>query len=164
MDVAACPVLSFNERTILRTSERTDLLLEKFGPLQDARRPSLASLVKEEQEFTRTPSMSMSSSQYDRHSVTSFSTSSRLSIPTPTEDFPPPHLRPRVFTNGSSNSIDIPIPNDSIERIEGIASGRRPPKDTHWFETSIDYNSITLPVRIPLTAFPEDVGQVSSNV
>ena len=34
-------------------------------------------------------------------------------------------------------------------------------KDRHFYETNIQYNNVKLPVRIPLTMFPEEVGDVT---
>ena len=34
-------------------------------------------------------------------------------------------------------------------------------KDRHFFETSVVYNEIKLPIRVPLTVMPEEVGDVS---
>lgn len=36
-------------------------------------------------------------------------------------------------------------------------------KDRHFFETKIEYESIPLPIKIPLTVNPEEVGDVSFN-
>lgn len=35
------------------------------------------------------------------------------------------------------------------------------PKDTHWFETKVTFENIKVPIRIPMTTFNEDVGEVS---
>ena len=34
------------------------------------------------------------------------------------------------------------------------------PKDTHWFETRVEFRNIKVPIRIPMTTFDEDVGEV----
>lgn len=38
----------------------------------------------------------------------------------------------------------------------------RGPKDTHFYSTSIVYRGHTLPIKMPLSTFPEEVGDVSS--
>jgi hypothetical protein len=35
------------------------------------------------------------------------------------------------------------------------------PRDTHWFETKVEFRGIKVPIRIPMTTFAEDVGEVS---
>ena len=35
------------------------------------------------------------------------------------------------------------------------------PRDTHWYETKVEFRGIKVPIRIPMTTFPEDVGEVS---
>jgi len=36
------------------------------------------------------------------------------------------------------------------------------PRDTHWYETKVEFRGIKVPIRIPMTTFAEDVGEVSS--
>jgi hypothetical protein len=35
------------------------------------------------------------------------------------------------------------------------------PRDTHWYETRVEFRGIKVPIRIPMTTFAEDVGEVS---
>ena len=34
-------------------------------------------------------------------------------------------------------------------------------KDTHWFDSRITFNNMTIPIRIPVYTFPEEIGDVS---
>jgi hypothetical protein len=34
------------------------------------------------------------------------------------------------------------------------------PRDTHWFETKVEFIGVKVPIRIPMTTFAEDVGEV----
>ncbi|KDE03431.1 hypothetical protein MVLG_06094 [Microbotryum lychnidis-dioicae p1A1 Lamole] len=34
-------------------------------------------------------------------------------------------------------------------------------RDTHWFDSKITFNSMTIPIRIPLSTFPEEIGDYS---
>ncbi|GAA5849623.1 hypothetical protein JCM8547_000514 [Rhodosporidiobolus lusitaniae] len=43
----------------------------------------------------------------------------------------------------------------------GAGAGAARPKDTHWFETKVVYNGLSIPVRIPLATFPNEVGEYS---
>lgn len=172
MDTLHCPHLTFDERIILRTSERHDLFREKFD--DGARNSSIgkASLAGDEDAV---PSNGNGVRRQDRRSVTSNTSgssvkrtskdSTTIRTPTPTDDLAP--FRPRAHTTESSNDGTAPSMSASptsdrvgyhsfsLERL-----GR--PKDSHWFETSIDYAGINLPVRIPLSTFPEEVGDVST--
>lgn len=42
----------------------------------------------------------------------------------------------------------------------GTSGGGRRPKDTHFYDTKINYGGKSIPVRIPLQTFPEEVGEV----
>jgi hypothetical protein len=35
------------------------------------------------------------------------------------------------------------------------------PKDTHYFDTVAEYSGLSIPIRVPLSIFPEEVGDVS---
>lgn len=75
-------------------------------------------------------------------------------------------------TNNSS-SEDINIIEDSetsrlrrgtyIDLASGHVRKKIPAlsKDTHFFETQIEYDGINLPIKIPLTVNPEEVGDVT---
>jgi hypothetical protein len=46
----------------------------------------------------------------------------------------------------------------------GTGMGRKStglPKDTHFFDTVAEYSGLSIPIRIPLSIFPEEVGDVS---
>lgn len=51
-----------------------------------------------------------------------------------------------LVSNPSSNSTTNP---------------HKRPKDTHFYDTKINYSGKSIPVRIPLQTFPEEVGEVS---
>ena len=67
--------------------------------------------------------------------------------------------RGRRSTDASSNSSHAhsggAIPTSSDPHLRSGIS-----KDTHFFQTSIAYKGHTLPIKLPLATFPEEVGEV----
>jgi len=41
-----------------------------------------------------------------------------------------------------------------------LAKRRLPHRDTHFYETTINYANIPIPIKVPVSAFPEEVGDV----
>ena len=56
--------------------------------------------------------------------------------------------RPELETVGSGSGV-------------GRKMGGGIPKDTHFFDTVAEYSGLSIPIRIPLSIFPEEVGDVS---
>ncbi|KAI5121699.1 hypothetical protein M0805_002092 [Coniferiporia weirii] len=54
--------------------------------------------------------------------------------------------------NGKRDEMTIPAISDPYSRA---------PKDTHFFSTSIVYRGHTLPIKMPISTFPEEVGDYS---
>jgi hypothetical protein len=75
---------------------------------------------------------------------------------------PPPPLPNRpssgATTTRSAESYSRSQASPTTSHRAG-ASGPRP-KDTHFFETKVVYNGISIPVRIPLATFPSEIGDV----
>ena len=71
--------------------------------------------------------------------------------------------RGRRSTDASSNSSHAhsggAIPTSSDPHLRSGIS-----KDTHFFQTSIAYKGHTLPIKLPLATFPEEVGEVRTLV
>lgn len=53
-----------------------------------------------------------------------------------------------------------PLPS-SIYCASVSSSPSKRPKDTHYYDTRIEYSGKSIPVRVPLQTFPEEVGEVS---
>ena len=53
-------------------------------------------------------------------------------------------------------------PGEGPQSFGGAASAAL--KDSHFFHTAINYNEHLLPVKVPLSTFPEEVGEVCSSV
>ena len=103
------PRLSRNETILLRSSERKDLLLERFRLGQD-------------------PTLTTS--------------------------------RRRQESNDSSVIYSVSDRDRDHDRSEPSRGGGGLPKDTHWFDTKVEFRNIKVPIRIPMTTFDEDVGEV----
>ena len=111
------PSFTRNEKILLRSSERKDLLVEKYIE-------EINNLYTEDGEGRRTRQSSNSSMV---HSV-----------------FEKDRNRERRKDIG-----------EEVER--GL------PRDTHWYETKVEFQGIKVPIRIPMTTFAEDVGEVSQS-
>lgn len=55
--------------------------------------------------------------------------------------------------------IGQPGSNDSPSRVSGKTVV--PPKDTHFYDTFAIYNELSIPIRIPIATFPEEVSDYS---
>lgn len=110
------PFFTRNEKILLRSSERKDLLVEKYID-------EINKLYIEEEgdgSGKRTRQSSGSSMMYS------------------------------VFEKDRDRRVD------GGEEVE-----RSLPRDTHWYETKVEFRGIKVPIRIPMTPFAEDVGEVS---
>ncbi|KAE8540973.1 hypothetical protein D1P53_002326 [Cryptococcus gattii VGV] len=155
ISTAGMPRLSRNERILLRSSEQKDLFEEKFGLYEFG---SGAQEIFEEDgsEAGNDPTEGMAKSEEGHtstkgHRKTMSSSSSR-----------------KMVRQGSATSSHFHLGTPSKEgRITpefGYGEfGRRKgvPRDTHFFETEARFNKITVPIRIPMTIFEEDVGDYS---
>lgn len=187
MDLTGLPVLSRDERLVLRGSERKDLFEEKFWGGN-----SISSPLPEHRQLGRTPStasfatssnaaevLDTTASSFDRQSLRS--SDSRSSLRDPSASSSTDDLawkaRSRAGTVGSAAS-DFAAPSGAVSPTEGrstmaasmigstmgssvggVTGGR--PKDTHFFETKVHYAGIPLPIRIPVGTMEEEIGDVS---
>ncbi|WWD18449.1 hypothetical protein CI109_102901 [Kwoniella shandongensis] len=155
ISTAGMPKLSRYERILLRSSERKDLFEEKFGIFD----PS--SGTKETFDETSEAGHSNPISEegpraiYKGHHKTSSSASGARMV--------------RKGSASSSSQIHLATPPSREGRLTpdmgyGDAGRRKGvPRDTHFFETEARFKKITVPIRIPMTVFDEDVGDVSSS-
>ncbi|BGP24301.1 hypothetical protein JCM10295v2_003211 [Rhodotorula toruloides] len=76
---------------------------------------------------------------------------------------PPPPLPNRqssgAATTKSAESSSRSQASPTMSHRVGGAGAR--PKDTHFFETKVVYNGISIPVKIPLAIFPSEIGDYS---
>jgi DNA repair exonuclease SbcCD nuclease subunit len=69
----------------------------------------------------------------------------------------------------SPEEYDDPVDDEVRKKFIDLSSGhtKRPRmlgKDRHFFETKIEYEGIKLPIKIPLTVNPEEVGDVRNQI
>ena len=69
-------------------------------------------------------------------------------------------LRGRKSTDASSSSSSHHVRDRSGAVTPSAAATPPVLKDTHYFPATIDYNDHQLPIRLPLSTFPEEVGDV----
>jgi len=150
ISTAGMPRLSRSERILLRSLEQKDLLEEKYGG-QDNGTKEVFDETGSEGHSVEEGSLSshhrgiVSSASSDRGrsgTLRKGSNNSSLHLATPPS-------RDGRFTPDPGHS------GESIKRRKGV------PRDTHFFETEARFKKITVPIRIPMTVFDEDVGDVS---
>ncbi|WVR06325.1 hypothetical protein IAU60_003356 [Kwoniella sp. DSM 27419] len=158
ISTAGMPKLNRFERILLRSSERKDLLEDKFG---------LTEAVGGVQEISdelpgEAGSTSGAEGMRPGSSVGHRKTTSTSSAP-------------RITRKGSSNSSQFHLAtppskeaglssentSTQAQLLGDTAKRRGVPRDTHFFETEARFKKITVPIRIPMTVFDEDVGDYS---
>ena len=108
------PTFTRNEKILLRSSERKDLLVEKY-----------------EDELSRLYSTDEGGEG-------------------------------RRTRQSSASSVVHSVFEKDRERKERdpMALEKSLPRDTHWYETKVEFIGVKVPIRIPMTTFAEDVGEV----
>lgn len=164
------PSLSRHQRIILRASERKDLFEDKFGAShgsheEESSQDEAAFLSPSERlledEVTSNEADSISSpvdhdNGTDRPTVTRHGSTSSSSHMVSDGGF---GTGPDPFGLAKSNVISSAVLSSQRHRST-VARGS--PKDTHFFDTTATFQKISVPIRIPLAVFDEDVGDVSS--
>lgn len=174
MDIASAPTLTRYEKLIMRSSERKDVFGEKFAERRvtpdNAVRHTLITHSNESRSSFEGKTRSRTESLTSQHSVSEASFSlggsavwvgDESGLDNGHNQVPPP--RGRRSTDASSASSH----GVSGRREESAAAAsytnaqlQSMVKDTHFFPTSIAYKGHTLPIRMPLSTFPEEVGDV----
>ncbi|KIK69427.1 hypothetical protein GYMLUDRAFT_35486 [Collybiopsis luxurians FD-317 M1] len=204
MDLSAAPVLSRDEKLVMRMSERKDIFAEKHKYLAHTgqthrstdsdgsipeRRPSnptptpdidathnngpgdvsfgsavwvgddstLDGSVAGDSDYTTDGTSTIVGSNRARSSTdaSSSSSSSHLNLP----------RVPMARAGSSYSSYDSNISTQST-KVGGRASSYIGPgsamvQDTHFFNTTVEYNGHKLPIKMPLSTFSEEVGDYS---
>ncbi|KAK8858558.1 hypothetical protein IAR55_002787 [Kwoniella newhampshirensis] len=148
ISTAGMPKLSRYERILLRSSDRKDLLEEKFGVLEPA------SGTKETFDETSEAGHNSLEGGEGRasHQKTMSSTSGMRMVRKGSANSSQMHLATPPSSREGRLSLDVGYGN--IGRRRGV------PRDTHFFETEARFKKITVPIRIPMTVFDEDVGDL----
>ncbi|ETS60005.1 hypothetical protein PaG_05996 [Moesziomyces aphidis] len=167
LDLLSAPTFSRAEKLVLRASDRRDLFEERFAatPRIDtlaSNQPASAPAQIEEVETARSTPSNAEASDPVRPRTNSTSTLSsetrsikkKLSVSS---------LRPSIGARrGSSANSIAGVSSTPDKRIaSSTANSAYRPRDTHFFDTTLVYRSVPLPIRVPLTTFPEEVGEYS---
>ncbi|WVF69207.1 hypothetical protein IAT40_003983 [Kwoniella sp. CBS 6097] len=180
ISTAGMPRLNRYERILLRSSERKDLFEEKFGitePLSGTKEvfddiaipgpggggasDTHGSGSGEGQDGSRSNSASAAGS--GSRSVPGSGSGHRKTISSSSGA--------RMVRKGSASSSQfyLATPPSREGRLTPDTGGgggegakrKGVPRDTHFFETEARFKKITVPIRIPMTVFDEDVGDYS---
>lgn len=148
LDLSGMPVFTREEKLVLRASDRRDLWEERFSRTSNAgssvMASSAASIADEADQAQGDGRPSAPGRTQSEASISGpRSNAEQLSSPTSTDD---PHTAPS-FSLASASS-------------QGTSSrGRK--KDTRFFSTLAYFNKLPIPIHIPLTVFPEEIGEYS---
>lgn len=143
IDTSLAPSLSLDERMVLRCSERRDLFEEKFVD-----------------EPLTSPAATLSPTTRDNAAIHGKEDRpGHLGVPGGEGDLQP---RRRVASDNSTASAPGMTRVNSNRTAVPNSAKNKSLRDTHYFETSVFYNDLSLPIRLPLYTFPHEVGDVSS--
>jgi len=155
MDLAMAPTLSRCERLIMRQMDRREIFAEKQHQHQQQQQHTQLQLQQQQQQLEPPTNASVESFAGRTRAESMLSKVDGDSTLVDAES------TFTVETDVSSESLGRPLP-----------TARPPPeKDTAYhdgrlFQTTVTYQSrpsappVTLPMRVPLSSFPEDVGEV----
>lgn len=144
IDLALAPSLSLDERMVLRCSERRDLFEEKFINDENSSFPPSSAKALAARDSAG------ANIQEDRPN--------HLGVPGGDTD---QQSRSRVASDNSNASVAGEARSSSGKPAISTGPKSKTLRDTHYFETSVYYNDLSLPIRVPLYTFPSEVGDVS---
>lgn len=173
MDISLAPTLSRSEKLIMRSSERKDVFAEKFVSR------STESVPAEEDGTVNGSVSGHSNSAIDLATRARKDSLNSIDSSRSAEGSNASAGSSAVWVGeGSSNGHqDTPRARTSLDDGSYVhsfatmstdshtASSQRigPSLDTHFFETNITYKKTKLNIRLPLSTFPEEVGDVRAS-
>ncbi|KAN0065157.1 hypothetical protein ACQY0O_001654 [Thecaphora frezii] len=152
LDLSAAPVFSRAEKLILRASDRRDFFEEKF--INDEDRDGEAARSTEEAAPPPTPS----EAEKPRARADSGSTVSEEVKSLKKKHSAASLLPVNLGARRGSSAVSMA---DRRPSQPSPLPARAKPRDTHFYDTTLGYRQILLPIRVPLTTFPEEVGEYS---
>ncbi|WRT67755.1 uncharacterized protein IL334_004727 [Kwoniella shivajii] len=177
ISTAGMPRLTRYERILLRCSERKDLFEEKFGVIEVNTGTQEVFQDLPSEYGQRYVSTSSEGSETLKDSVNGRSGSGGPnSTSTSTTTSTSGHRKTlssssgvRMVRKGSASSSQFYLatpPSKEGRSTPEVGYGESTkrigvPRDTHFFETEARFKKITVPIRIPMTVFDEDVGDYS---
>ncbi|SPO26732.1 uncharacterized protein UTRI_04039_B [Ustilago trichophora] len=172
LDLSAAPSFSRAEKLVLRASDRRDLFEERFvaAARTDVEAAATASgalptTPSEEIETARSSPIGVGGVEMTRRRTDSTSTFSSETRSLK-KKLSAASLRPALGARRGSSANSIVGVAGVQDRRSNLHSasplpGSARPRDTHFFDTVLTYRSVPLPIRVPLTTFPEEVGEYS---
>ncbi|SJX63499.1 uncharacterized protein SRS1_14255 [Sporisorium reilianum f. sp. reilianum] len=172
LDLSAAPCFTRAEKLVLRGSDRRDLFEERFtAPLRPEIEPTPANngagstSPVDKVETARSSLTSIGGTDTTRRRTDSTSTFSS-ETKSLKKKLSTASLRPSLGARRVSSANSIAGPAATPDRRSNPTStsplpGSARPRDTHFFDTVLTYRNVPLPVRVPLTTFPEEVGEYS---
>ncbi|RHZ56867.1 hypothetical protein Glove_396g3 [Diversispora epigaea] len=149
MDCNYMPIFNAHEKAILRASENKDMFEEKFIPYENSKKIN-------KKKYHNNNSDEDNNNENNNNDQTN-------EISTGKEE-----NNNNIYMN---NEDFIPVSEEEKEKLEkerlanlkkgtyiDLMPNLNKNKDRHFFETKVVYNGITLPIRVPLTVNPEEVG------
>ncbi|KAJ3087342.1 hypothetical protein HK102_011299, partial [Quaeritorhiza haematococci] len=145
MDLGLMPRLCILERMILRASEDKSMFEEKFVELEE--RAMLRTQILNRARAAENGDVGGGAASPMMGGASAGGAGGLL------------QLRERSFSNSSSMS-GAGLVGGSVGRTQTAVIGGKN-KDRHFFETKVEHDGIRVPIRVPLTVFPEEIGDFS---
>ncbi|KAJ1600348.1 hypothetical protein NDA14_006775 [Ustilago hordei] len=181
LDLSAAPSFSRAEKLVLRGSDRRDLFEERFVAASRneleanaAATTGTAATSTASTAAPTTPSEEIETAHSSPSSVGGVEMIRRRTDSTSTfssetkslkKKLSAASLRPALGARRASTANSVAGMAGSQGR-RSISTSTSPlpgakPRDTHFFDSVLTYRSVPLPIRVPLTTFPEEVGEYS---
>ena len=178
MDISLAPSFTRHEKFILRTSDRRDLFVEKFAkrPSREVSRPESRNTGHHSDDSAKRKLGGSTSSELVTEKLNNHARSaSAASVPS---SEPSMDNTVVVEEEPARESMDNekPLPNKPREPpgkqdgyLNGLSTDSLPERrsftkpvhrDTRVFETQVKYGDLNLPIKLPLTTFSEEIGDV----
>jgi hypothetical protein len=170
MDISLAPTLSRDEKLIMRSSERKDVFAEKFvsrtvesGSAGDD--VTLNGTVSTHSQSavdsaTRARTDSLNSVSSSKSAEGSNASASSSAVWVGEEGVNGHQDTPRARSSIDDGSYANGFGTMSADSHNPSSQRIGPSLDTHFFETAIMYKKTKLNIRLPLSTFPEEVGDV----
>ena len=173
IDFTMTPEMSLDERLVLRQSERKDLFEEKFFSAEEWGNSSrLGGLGNESIRHSEKRSISPLAPSYHQAGEPASSVESlasqrmrNLNLSSGVDSSNRTRAAADIYPNNGFSSASQSVTGATSMQRRGSSFSAytvrsKGLRDTHYYDTSVIYNGLTLPIRLPLGTFPEEVGDV----
>lgn len=177
MDISLAPSFTRHQKFILRTSDRRDLFVEKFAKRAscEASRPESRNTGHHSDDGAKRKLGGSTSSELVAEQPNNHARSASTGSP----PSPIPSMETTVVAGDEparesmENGKPLPKPHEPSGKQDGYLNGlstdslpeRRSftkpvNRDTRVFEAQVKYGELNLPIKLPLTTFSEEIGDV----